>query len=279
VILPPGAYIDVALLQHEIREIGLSQSQLIVDPRAHIIRHEHVEWEREALLTESIGSTGSGTGAAVISRAARMAPEIPPATLAGETPDLSRYIQDTSPILRRALTAGERILIEGTQGFGLSAIHGEAWPKVTSRDTTAAGFLAEAGLSPLDVDQIILVIRCHPIRVAGDSGPLAGETDWQTIATGAHASRELGEFTSVTKKLRRVGQFAGDLVRMAIATNSPTTVVLNHLDYVDWSCRDGPVTEKAAAFVRYVEREIGRHVDMVGTSETRLFKLDRQVLV
>ena len=64
-----------------------------------------------------------------------------------------------------------------------------------SRDTTAAAFLAEAGLSPFDVDDIVMVLRAFPIRVAGDSGPLPEETTWPEIASNGGYEEFLGEFT------------------------------------------------------------------------------------
>jgi adenylosuccinate synthase len=277
VILPAGSYIDVQLLQREMSEVGLPPSKLIIDPRAHLISHEHVEWERRAALTENIGSTGSGTGAAVISRLARMAPASPPAMLAAEVSDLLPYIRDTSPIMRAALAAGDRILIEGTQGFGLSPLHGDAWPKCTSRDTTAAAFVSEAGLSPFDIDEIVLVLRCHPIRVAGDSGPLKGETTWEQIS--AEAGTKIGaEFTSVTQRRRRIGVFDPVLVRHAICVNAPSRIVLNHLDYVDPSMRgSSEVTLRAREFINSVENGIGRAIDEIGTSETVLLSRAKTV--
>ena len=263
VVLPAGSYIDVDLLRREITEVGLAPSQVIVDPRAHVIRADHIEWERRARLIDSIGSTGSGTGASVLSRLARCAPNFPHATEANEVSALLPYIAEAGPALEAALKNGERVVIEGTQGFGLSPLHGDAWPKCTSRDTTAAGFLSEAGLSPRHVDEIVLVLRCHPIRVAGDSGPLSNETTWETIKDKAGAPDDLSEFTSVTQRLRRVGLFDGDIVRNAIRTNGPTKVVLNHLDYVDWHARSG-LTSKASSFIRSVESRIDRAVDWVG---------------
>ena len=85
--------------------------------------------------------------------------------------------------MREHLEAGQRIIIEGTQGFGLSLLHSKYYPFVTSRDTTAAAFVSEAGLSPLDVDDIVLVLRAFPIRVGGNSGPLPNEIDWDTVTS------------------------------------------------------------------------------------------------
>jgi len=267
-ILPPGSYIDVALLKRELQELKLPSSHLAIDPRAHVITVEHIEWERSSLLSQQIGSTTSGTGAAVLSRLARAAPAFPSATLASEIPELLPYLQDTTELLHSALSAGERVLIEGTQGFGLSPLHGNSWPQATGRDTTAAAFLSEAGISPLHVDEIVLVIRSFEIRVAGNSGPLANEITWDEISR-LRGSVVQPEETSVTKRVRRVGHFDSEIVRKAILANSPTKIALNHVDYVDAAVTNmGVLTAKARTFVRSVEDAIGQEVGYVGTSPT-----------
>jgi len=175
-----------------------------------------------------------------------------------------------------ALQDKSRILIEGTQGFGLSLIHGDSWPKCTSRDTTAAGLLSETGLSPIDVDDIVLVIRCHPIRVSGDSGPLSNETTWHAITQEGGWPDLLQEFTSVTNKLRRVGHVDSQLVKAAIRVNKPTKIVLNHLDYIDFVNRNGPFTAKTKKFIAEVEAGISANVDWVGTSPNTVEKFSRE---
>ncbi len=153
--------------------IGLPAEQIAVSPLANVITPEEKAWEQRGRLPTRIGSTGSGTGAAVMARAARGSETFPLSAVKAENvAELQPYLQgDTTIILREFLNAGKRVVVEGTQGFGLSLLHGGHWPKATSRDTTAAGFISESGLSPLDVDDVTLVIRCHPIRVAGDSDP------------------------------------------------------------------------------------------------------------
>lgn len=272
-VLPAGSYIDVALFEAERRRLSLSPSQIIIDPRAHVIREDHIRWESAAGLTATIGSTGSGTGAAVLSRLARFAPGIPVASPASEVAELTPYLRDAASFVAERLERGERVLVEGTQGFGLSPLHGDAWPKATSRDTTAAAFLAEGGLSPLAVDEIILVLRCHPIRVAGDSGPMVGETSWDAIRIDSGSQSPLEEFTSVTGRLRRVGHFDPALVRQAIRANQPTRIVLNHLDYVDSSIRNGSkLTARAREFIEDVGRGIGREINYYGTGPANLFE-------
>lgn len=262
-ILPAGSYIDLGILAREIEELRLDPSQVRIDPRANIITRQHKEWEDKSALKQAIGSTGSGTGAAVIARAARMANGVPSTLMASECSELLPFVDDCAKIMSHAISSGKRILVEGTQGFGLSPLHGDAWPKATSRDTTASAFLSEAGLSPVDVDSIVLVLRAFPIRVAGDSGPLVGETSWEAIADQSGSPDKFEEFTSVTNALRRVAAFDPEVVRRAISINNPTSIVLNHIDQVDWGCR-AELTDKANRFITNVSRSIGRTVDFIG---------------
>jgi adenylosuccinate synthase len=265
IVFPAGSYIDPDLLRSEMDKVRLPASRVAIDPRAHIIRPEHVEWERASGLIDDISSTGSGTGAAVISRVARYAKLHPLGVPASDSEALQPFLADTAELMSTSLQADERILIEGTQGFGLSLLHSDTWPKCTSRDTSAAGLLSEAGLSPRHVDRIFLVLRCHPIRVAGDSGPLTDETSWEQIADEAGIATDLREFTSVTRKLRRVGRFDPKVVRRAIAANAPTDIVLNHLDYID-PAGEAALGPAGLAFVKGVEATIGSQIHWVGTS-------------
>jgi adenylosuccinate synthase len=231
VILPAGSYIDLNVFKDELKRLRLGPERVSISPMARIITDEHRRWERAAELGPAIGSTQSGTGAAVIAMIARGAPGFALHSVqADAVSELQPFLNDTTSTIRSLLNAGRRVVIEGTQGFGLSVLQGGYWPKATSRDTSAAGFLAEAGLSPRDVDDVTMVIRCHPIRVAGDSGPLTGETTWERIAAEAGLPLDYQEYTTVTGKVRRVGRFDPDIVRRAIAVNQPSRVVLNHLD-------------------------------------------------
>jgi adenylosuccinate synthase len=266
VVLPAGSYIDLQILQYELNLLGLGPGSVAISPMARIITEEHKRWEKVSRLGPAIGSTQSGTGASVIAMTARGAHSLPHSVQAEEEPTLHPFLKDTTSLMRRLLNAGQRVVIEGTQGFGLSLLQGGYWPKATSRDTSAAGFLAEAGLSPCDVDDVTMVIRCHPIRVAGDSGPLKGATTWERIAAEAGLPAGHREFTTVTGKVRRVGNFDPELVRRAILVNQPKRIVLNHLDYVDARVRDNAdLTARAHDFVKKVEAEINQQIDWLGT--------------
>src|ERR1700730_6357809 len=135
--------------------------------------------------------------------------------------------------MHEGVRRGAQVIVEGTQGFGLSLLHSPYYPYVTSRDTTAAAALSEAGLSPIDVDRIVLVLRAFPIRVSGNSGPLPQETSWAEISREGQHDHQLTELTTVTRRIRRVAQFDAEIVGLALEANRPTEVVLNHMDYVD----------------------------------------------
>ena len=168
VVLPAGSYIDVDILMSEIEQLDYPQDRVRISGHARIITSEHKQWEAAAGLVGAIGSTGSGVGAAVMASVARGADNFELESFeATDHPVLEPFICDTSDHLRGRLDAGHRVIVEGTQGFGLSLLEGGYWPKATSRSTTASGALAEAGLSPIDVDDVTMAIRSFPIRVAG----------------------------------------------------------------------------------------------------------------
>jgi adenylosuccinate synthase len=260
-VLPAGAIIDPEIFANEVRELGLSSHRVVVSRYATVISNEDKHTEQTEGLVDRIGSTGSGTGAALIRRISRQSGT---AILASEHPVLKNYLGDASLVMREALSRNELIVVEGSQGFGLSLLHGGYYPNATSRDTTAATFIGEAGLSPRDVKDVILVLRAHPIRVAGKSGPLEGETTWAKIAKGAGLPVNYCELTTATKKVRRVGKFDPALVRRAIEANNPTRIVMNHLDYVDSFVRKGVFRDRAMDFLEKVEMSIERSIDWIG---------------
>jgi adenylosuccinate synthase len=266
-VLGAGSYINPDILLSEVFRIGLPPNRLLIDPNAMIVTERELHEERDSSLRESIASTLSGTGAAVSRRVRRE-----PSTLfAKDEKRLEQFIKPVVQFLRENLNVGKRIIIEGTQGFGLSLLHSKYYPYVTSRDTTAAAFVSEAGVSPLDVDDVVLVIRAFPIRVGGNSGPLPNEIDWDAISSEAGQQTPILEHTSVTKTVRRVGRFDSEIVRHAIMVNQPTRIVLNHLDYIDMLCRQKLIlTEKATEFSCDIESVIGRKIDYLGFGPAHL---------
>lgn len=264
IVIPSGQYINLDILKEEIELISLDGSRLKIDPFAVIITEDNIREEVDKCMNASIGSTQSGTGAAVINRIKRDGT----VRFAKDIEHLSKYLTDTKKYLRNKLDKGCSIVVEGTQGFGLSVLHSEEYPYVTARDTTAAGVLSEIGLSPFDVAHIILVIRAYPIRVAGNSGKLKNEVDWEFVTSNSGSSEKIEEFTSVTKRVRRVAEFAPEIVKRAISVNDPDIIVMNHLDYIDSTVSGGELSQKALSFVEDVEYSIGQHIDLFGVNAT-----------
>src|SRR6266705_1041312 len=98
--------------------------------------------------------------------------------------------------------------MEGTQVVGLSLYHSDHYPRATSRDTTASSFLSEVGVSPRMVTEIVVVFRTFPVRVAGEqAGPLKDEITWEQLQKESGYPYGISEWTSVTRKMRRVGRF------------------------------------------------------------------------
>lgn len=261
-VLAAGSYIDVDVLLSEIELINLDSRRLLVDPYSVVITAEHKRLEKSSKLTENIGSTGSGTGAALKERISREHG----IKFAKDHPKLKSYIFDTKPYINEALRNKQRVIIEGTQGFGLSVLHSKEYPFVTSRDTTAAGFLSESGLSPIDVDEVVLVIRTFPIRVAGNSGDLKNEISWMELVKECGLNEGFVERTTVTNKVRRIGRFDTDIVQQAITSNNPTKIVLNHLDYIR--------EEDRKDYVKWIESEIQHKVDYVGLDPLSLKEIE-----
>ncbi|SDL66808.1 adenylosuccinate synthase [Geoalkalibacter ferrihydriticus] len=267
-VLGAGSYIDIDILFDEIAKTGLSDDRLHIDPNAVIVTDNDKRAEENSCLRKSIGSTLSGTGAALARRISRDGST----RLAKDDERLKSYVAPVVLYMRDLLSKGKRIIIEGTQGFGLSVLHSQYYPYATSRDTSAAAFVSEAGLSPLDVDDVVLVIRTYPIRVGGNSGPLKNEVDWNVVSLSSGSGKSLLELTSVTKTKRRVAIFDPKIVINAIECNNPSRIVMNHLDYICSNIKKDCFEIKASEFIKSVEFNIRKKIDYVGTSNSSLVK-------
>ena len=261
-IVPAGAYLDLDLLLREIAQTGLTSDRLFIHPSAVVLDDSMRADERSAGLMEEIASTGQGVGGAVAQRTMRR----PSVRFAGTTEILRDFVcTDLDRILAAALNDGERVIVEGTQGFGLSILHGGHYPYSTARETTAAGALSEAGLSPRDVDFIALVLRSFPIRVHGNSGPLPLETTWKSITRKSGANVDLTELTTVTGRPRRVAEFHDEVVTRAVQANNPNMIFLNHVDYFDYAIHEkANISPRAGQCVSLLETRLGRKIDYVG---------------
>lgn len=270
-----GAMIDPLILDREIREItamGVNVvDRLIIDPMAVVVEQQYIDLEKNKVLGERIGSTLTGTGATMAARVMRTAKTI------GEwqRTNVSMFESciakkgEVAAILHHHIRRDSHVFVEGTQGFGLSMLHSDHYPYCTSRDTTASAFASEAGISPRDVNRIIMVIRTWPIRVGGNSGLMYNEVSWDYVQEYCGSPDKLIEMTSVTKKVRRVGMFDWDLVIKAMDHNRPTSIAIHGLDYLEWSDRGKreytQLSQQSRNFARQVADRLSTPVSMVMT--------------
>lgn len=227
-VIPAGAVFCPEILFKECEELNFPRSHIYIHPNAGIIGEEERNKERWSPELRDIGSTMSGTGEATMRRIARDGTF----TRASGVAELDEFLIDTTALMRSWLDDGWHIMVEGGQGFGLSLTQTRWYPHCTSRDTTAAAFLADAGLAISDVENVIQVLRSYEIRVAGNSGYMAHETTWEQVTKNANSPTPIQELTSVSKKVRRVGYVDMDLIMRATCANRPTITVLNFMDYI-----------------------------------------------
>ncbi len=101
-MLTAGSYIDPDILLHEIELTGIDPERVFVDPLATVISSVDIEEEQSGDLRNRVGSTGSGTGAAVKRRISRQSH----GCLAREDLRLKPFLHPCVQFMRSRLDAG-----------------------------------------------------------------------------------------------------------------------------------------------------------------------------
>jgi adenylosuccinate synthase len=190
--------------------IGIRMEDLL-DPAALRAKLDRVVPERNALLA-SLGSAETFDVGALVAAAAAWGERLTP------------HLADTIWLVQDALRRGDHVLLEGAQGTLLDLDHG-SYPYVTSSNPVAGGACTGGGIGPLQVDEVIGVMKAYATRVG--AGPFPTELDEEIgegIATRGH------EVGTTTGRRRRVGWFDAVPLRYAVAVNSVTSIMLNKLD-------------------------------------------------
>lgn len=254
--IAPGSEVDLQVLTDEIELLehnGIPvRDRLLVDPQATVLTGKHKEMEERTSGFGRHGSTVKGIGAARAERAMRLAPIVA---------DIESMMPCAVGTVSVQTWRSSMSMIEGTQGYQLG-LHAGHYPHCTSSDCRAIDFLAMSGASLNQPVRVFVVFRTFPIRIAGNSGPLANETSWDALAAqyGEHIQPEL---TTVTKKVRRVGQWDPELVDPAMQANyvkSMPHAVLTFFDYLHPEVRGASqftsdqLDEVAAMFGDYADR-------------------------
>ena len=242
---------------------GIDVARVRVSRSAHVIMPYHVALDRaneSRLGGAAVGTTGRGIGPTYADRAwrlgLRMADLLDRAVLRERLervlPDknlllrsmegqpftvdelvaqasdwgerLRDHLDDTTWLVQGALARGENVLLEGAQGTLLDLDHG-SYPYVTSSNPVAGGACTGGGIGPLQIDEVIGVIKAYSTRVG--SGPYPTEL---LDGIGRGIADRGNEYGTVTGRPRRVGWFDAVPLRYAVAVNSVSSIMLNKLD-------------------------------------------------
>lgn len=229
IYLTADSVIDVDLLLREIEQFDIDPERIAIHPRAAVVTQTERDEELQIGGIEAIASTQSGTGAARASKIMRTNP------LAGGDPRLAGMVHrlDLSDYLRQGLS----VLVETGQGIDLGLNHGLAYPYCTSRDVLPASVLADLGVHPRYLGNVMLTFRTYPIRVGnpsregrevGQSGPFwddSRELTWDELGVTP-------ERTTVTDRVRRVATFSVEQYSNSCSLVEPSHIFLNFCNYL-----------------------------------------------
>lgn len=274
ILIAPDAGFSIDRFFEEIRMVD-DPSRVKVHPRACIVTGKDAE---RAALNRHVSGTMSGFGPSQAKKLMRDQD----CDIAMKHEELRPFLADTSEIVQRILSDGGSVLFELPQGFDLSLNHGYEWPKLTSRDITAAMAANSAGVSPKRIGKIFGNVRPYPIRVGNVEGESSGtcfdskEITWEEVnrRSGAlEAGADLTETTTVTMRKRRVFEFSEEQVRRACRYNEPDGLFVTFTCQIDYrsNARESiadipsPALYKIAEFAAKVERISGVKVVGIAT--------------
>jgi adenylosuccinate synthase len=236
-----------------------------------IIEPEDVAEEKR--LLDTISSTAQGVGAAlarkIVGRGGKLTLVV---RLAKDVPELRPFIRDSQALLEKTFVRGEHVLLEGTQGTTLGLHHG-LYPWVTSRETTVARCLADAGIASTRVRRVVMVCRTYPIRVGGPSGRMELEISYKELAARSGLNEDdlkATEKTTTTNKLRRFAEFDWEQLHRSTLLNGPTDIALTFVDYLSKQNRNAfrfdQLQLETVRFIDEVERVSGVPVSLISTN-------------
>jgi adenylosuccinate synthase len=149
------------------------------------------------------------------------------ATLINLRDKIAPYVADTFQFLRKAVSEGKSILLEGQLGALKDPDYG-IYPMVTSSSTLAGYGAIGAGLPPYEIKDIIAVVKAYSSAVG--SGAFVSEI----FGDEAHQLRirggDDGEFGATTGRPRRMGWFDCVASRYGVQVQGATQVVLTIID-------------------------------------------------
>ncbi|MGV1766072.1 adenylosuccinate synthetase [Rhizobium rhizogenes] len=284
IFIAAGSTISLKILLQEIEHHEwLKSGRLFIDGQAMIIEEEDVKIEQK--LLDGISSTKQGVGSAAARKILGRDVKLdwgPAVRLARNVSELEPYIANIGSKIERALIEGKRVMLEGTQGTELSIHHG-SYPHVTSRETSAAGCLSDAGVPFTALGRVVVVARTYPIRVGGKSGPMGVEVTMDEISHRSGLPIEeirKTEIGSVSNNPRRMAEFDWERLRRSVYWNGATEIALTFVDYLGHqnsaANRFEELNAEAQHFIENLERVCGVPVSLISKGFGRRGLIDRR---
>ena len=260
VINPPALVEELDMLE----AVGISTANLHISANAHLVMPYHLlldELEEQLRGDQSLGTTKKGIGPAYadkfsrnglrmqdfadidrfaervevalrrvnleLTRVFERQPMTVEEIVASYRPAAERlvpHITDTAFLIQRALQSGDSVLMEGAQATMLDIDYG-TYPYVTSSSPTAGGACQGSGVNPLQVKEIIGVVKAYTSRVG--KGPFPTELKTET---GDWIREQGHEYGTTTGRPRRCGWIDLVSLRYAAQVNGYTGIALTRLD-------------------------------------------------
>ncbi|MDA9951430.1 adenylosuccinate synthase [Oligoflexaceae bacterium] len=263
--LAAGVVVNPVQLVEELEGVqktaDLSPERLWLSARAQVITpwHIHLDSKKEAGSDAPIGTTKRGIGPTYAEKASRTGIRLGHYVNAGRRRDwiqtmekhnsefaehikshaaewelfhnaaekIGPYVTDAEGQIRKAIAAGQRVLMEGAQGALLDIDHG-TFPFVTSSSTMAGGALASIGFSAKKVSNVYGIAKAYVTRVG--EGPFPSELfdeDGEKLAKEGH------EFGATTGRPRRCGWLDAVALKYSYHANGCDGLILNKMDILD----------------------------------------------
>jgi adenylosuccinate synthase len=216
-----GSVIDAEILVSE--HNAFQDIPIYIHPCATVVLEKDRVAEHDASGSIfAVAGTRSGTGAAIARKVRR---------------DISaiyyNYSQRLFPYYESIVDLDYHpYFMEISQGFSLGLNEAKFYPNVTSRECTFMQGMADSRLPPTYYKRGYLAFRTYPIRVGNSDGFSSGdwyqdqqETTWDAIGVPV-------EYTTVTKRVRRVATFSWNQFKDSVTANAPTHVFLNYMNYL-----------------------------------------------
>ncbi len=256
----------------ELVERGVPEPILRISDRAHILFPFHVlldQYEEERLAEKAYGSTKSGIAPFYADKcrkkgiqlatlrdpeALRAAIEMslvsinvlvehlygkPTITVEEVLEEIEPYRErimpllcDTSLMLREAIAAGKKVLLEGQLGTLRDLEHG-IYPYSTSSSTLAGFASVGAGVPPHQITRIIAVVKAYSSMVG--TGTLVSAIEDEAEAENLRRrGGDKGEYGATTGRPRDVGWLDAVATRYGVGVQGATEVCLTNLDVLGY---------------------------------------------